>query len=141
MNRLLLLGIAGLIFFHITSCKKDEASSVSEKQNIGQIENGSWKITLFNDSGKDQMYHFTDYSFSFSGGVVTATGRNSSISGSYSILEGSSATKLIMSFGASKPFDNLNDDWRVLESIPDRIRLEDVSGGNGGTDFLTFEKL
>lgn len=34
----------------------------------------------------------------------------------------------------------LSDDWDVLERTDTKIRLIDVSGGNGGTDYLTFEK-
>lgn len=129
-----------LTAFSLTSCKKDNTAP-STKQTLSHIEDGTWKITVFNDSGKDEMYHFHDYIFSFSGGVISVTGSVNSISGSYSISDSGSKVKLIMSFGALSPFDELNDDWNVLESTTEKIRLEDVSGGNGGTDLLTFEKL
>ena len=35
---------------------------------------------------------------------------------------------------------SLNDDWHILEQTAKKIKLEDVSGGNGGTDYLTFEQ-
>jgi hypothetical protein len=38
------------------------------------------------------------------------------------------------------PFDELNDDWHIIEETSTKIRLQDVSGGSGGTDLLTFEK-
>ena len=37
-------------------------------------------------------------------------------------------------------FEDLNDDWDVVSTTPTRIRLMDVSGGDGSTDMLTFEK-
>ena len=35
----------------------------------------------------------------------------------------------------------LSDDWDILEYTSGRIRLIDVSGGDGSTDYLTFEKI
>ena len=36
--------------------------------------------------------------------------------------------------------DELNSDWHIIEQNSNTIKLEDVSGGNGGTDYLTFIK-
>ena len=38
-------------------------------------------------------------------------------------------------------FEDLNDDWDIVSISNNKIELTDVSGGNGGTDFLTFEKI
>ena len=38
------------------------------------------------------------------------------------------------------PFEDLNDDWDFISQSSTKIELIDVSGGNGGTDYLTFEK-
>jgi len=35
----------------------------------------------------------------------------------------------------------LSDNWDVLEKNDKNIRFIDVSGGNGGTDYLTIEKI
>ena len=45
-----------------------------------------------------------------------------------------------LNFGTSNPFDELEEDWDVLEATDDIIRLKDISGGDGTTDFLTFER-
>ena len=37
-------------------------------------------------------------------------------------------------------FEELNDDWDVVSQSATKIELIDVSGGNGGTDYLTFER-
>jgi hypothetical protein len=37
--------------------------------------------------------------------------------------------------------DDLSDDWDILSYSATKIELIDVSGGNGGTDYLTFEKI
>lgn len=36
--------------------------------------------------------------------------------------------------------DELTDDWDIISYTDTKIQLVDVSGGNGGTDYLTFEK-
>jgi hypothetical protein len=43
-------------------------------------------------------------------------------------------------FASPAEFADLTDDWDVAERTGTRIKLVDVSGGNGGTDYLTFEK-
>ena len=44
-------------------------------------------------------------------------------------------------FFASPPdFADLSDDWSIVSVSTTKIELIDVSGGNGGTDYLTFEK-
>ena len=40
----------------------------------------------------------------------------------------------------SNDFEDLNDDWDIVSSSSTRIDLIDISGGNGETDMLTFEK-
>jgi len=37
-------------------------------------------------------------------------------------------------------FEDLNDDWDFISQSATKVELIDVSGGNGGTDYLTFEK-
>ena len=36
--------------------------------------------------------------------------------------------------------DELEDDWEVIEYSSTQIRLKDVSGGSGGTDYLYLTK-
>ncbi|MEZ5069461.1 MAG: hypothetical protein R2751_00485 [Bacteroidales bacterium] len=43
-------------------------------------------------------------------------------------------------FSLSNDFEDLNDDWEILSHSATKIELVDVSGGNGGTDYLTFTK-
>ncbi len=37
-------------------------------------------------------------------------------------------------------FEELSDDWDIISHSSTKIELIDISGGNGGTDYLTFEK-
>lgn len=127
-----------LFIFFVLSCKKDDNSGSTNSTNI--LKQGNWRITLYNDSGKDETSYFSGYTFTFSNGVVTAVKGSSSVSGTYATKIDDSKNKFVLNFAATSPFDELNDDWHIVEETSSKIRLEDVSGGNGETDLLTFEK-
>jgi hypothetical protein len=40
----------------------------------------------------------------------------------------------------SNKLDDLSDDWDIISYTDTEIKLIDVSGGNGGTDYLTLTK-
>ena len=129
--------VIALFLLLLSSCKKDSVSA-----NVSTtIQNGSWKISLFNDSGNDETNHYTGYSFNFgSGGAVSASNGSSSVSGSWSTGTDDSQNKLNLNFGDNGNFGDLSDDWHIISESTTKIELEDVSGGNGGTDLLTFVK-
>jgi hypothetical protein len=81
------------------------------------------------------------YVFSFGpGNVVTAIKTGSTVSGTWSVITDDSKVKLVLSFATPANFAEISDDWQVTERTATRIKLQDLSGGNGGTDYLTFEK-
>ena len=94
------------------------------------------------DNGNDETPHFSGYEFIFSpGGSATASNGSNTVSGTWMTGTDDSQSKLILDFGSTSPFDELNEDWHVLEETSTMIRCEHISGGNGGTDYLTFEKI
>ncbi|MBI5538450.1 MAG: hypothetical protein HY951_00185 [Bacteroidia bacterium] len=106
------------------------------------IQQGNWKVTLYHDSGTDETYYFNGYQFVFnSSGIIIASVNSNNTNGSWSSGNDDSTPKLILNFGVSSPLDKLNDDWHIIEQTSVTIRLQDVSGGNGTTDYLTFEKI
>jgi hypothetical protein len=135
-----ILALPIILLFVFTSCKKDDnSSSITTTSVIDNMQQGSWRITLYNDSGIDETYHFTGYSFTFSNGTVVATKSGNTASGIYSSGNDDNQVKFILDFGAISPFDELNDDWHVIEQSSSIIKMQDISGGDGGTDLLTFE--
>jgi hypothetical protein len=132
---LLALAAIALTF---AACKKDDPIDLGQTPTI--IQAGTWRITQFNEDGSDHTSHFTGYSFTFSnGGVVTATKDTSTVTGTWSTGTDDSTPKFNLAFTATQ-FEELSDDWHIKTQADSKIELEDVSGGNGGTDLLTFEK-
>ena len=99
---------------------------------------GLWFVSLYDDDGDNETADYNGYQLNFNtNGTVTAS-NGTVIYGTWQVL--SSGNKLLLDFG-SVPFDEFNDDWDVISVTDIRVELQDVSGGNGGTDTLVFEKL
>lgn len=137
--QLLLMALAVLVSF--PSCTKDDDnSSPNEVSNL--VQQGKWQISSFKEDNIDETAHFTGYEFTFnSNGSVSAVKAGTTVSGTWTAGTDDSKTKLILNFGLTSPFDELNEDWQVLEKTSTGLKLQHISGGNGGTDYLEFEKI
>lgn len=131
-----LFTVSTLLLF---SCKKDENTVSSASSSL---KSGKWKVTKFIDSGDDELSHFTGFEFTFSdNGTVVAQNGSQNVSGTWNTGIDDSKPKLFLNFGSVSPFDDLNEDWHILDQSGSKIILEHISGGNGGTDYLNFEKV
>ena len=139
MKNIISISILALLMI-VASCKKDDNSSSTPSIN-STIQQGKWKVTSFIDSGNDETNHYSNYEFQFnSDETVIAIKTGSTVNGTWSNGNDDSQQKLYLTFRTT-PFDELNEDWQITSQSTSQIKLEDVSGGNGGTDYLTFEKL
>ena len=136
--------------FGTTSCSDNE-EGVPDHSSMQEIEDamvsGNWRITKFIDAGNDETNHFSGYDFVFNGnGELTSSNGTNTYEGSWSITDSNSSDDspddldFNILFNLTNDFEDLNDDWDILSVTASKIELVDVSGGNGGTDFLTFEK-
>lgn len=109
---------------------------------IENLTTGDWFVTLLDDDGNLETCHYVDYTFNFAANqTVTATSTGNTVNGTWQVQNSSSGLDLVLNFqitGDDDPFDDLNDDWDVVEFNTNLISLLDVSGGNGGTDILKF---
>tara|TARA_R110000868_G_scaffold220806_2_gene472267 strand:- start:16435 stop:16896 length:462 start_codon:yes stop_codon:yes gene_type:complete len=138
-----------LSLFTIVSCNKDDDNPSKNTQTIVQtnVQSGTWRITKFIDSGTDETNDFTGYNFTFnSSGVLNANNGTINYDGAWSVTDSNSNDDseddldFNINFNLTNDFEDLNDDWDFISQSPTKIELIDVSGGNGGTDYLTFEK-
>lgn len=135
-----------LALFTLTTCEKDDKSNT--KSDIEKnVQSGTWRVTKFIDSGKDETNHFMGYSFTFNNsGVLNANNGTYDYNGTWSISYSNSHDDseddldFNINFNMSNDFKDLNDDWDFVSQSSSKIELIDVSGGNGGTDYLTFKK-
>lgn len=134
----------------IVSCtnKNDDTPSNTSQTTVKtNVQSGTWRITKFIDSGTEETNHFTGFNFTFnSSGVLNANNGTTNYDGSWSITDSNSNDDsqddldFNISFNLTNDFEDLNDNWDFISQSTTTIALIDVSGGNGGTDYLTFEK-
>ncbi len=133
------------ITFALGSCTASSRSSnnntTTPAQVIQTVQSGAWKISYFFDSGKNETNNYNNYLFTFqSNGTLTASNGSNTVNGTWSSGNDDSQTKLDISLGNTNPWDDISDDWHVIAQSSTQIQLQDVSGGNGDIDYLTFTK-
>ena len=143
-----LLFFAGLIGLIATGCSSsdDSSGSVTAANVISTVTQGTWRVTLFSEDGNDHTSDFTGYGFTFTdSGVLTAANGTNTYNGEWLVTNGSdddnpSDIDFYVFFASPAAFAELTEDYTILERTSTKIRLRHVSGGNGGTDLLTFQK-
>jgi hypothetical protein len=137
------------LFFLIllaVACKDDNSKDSNQIKVVNTATAGTWRITYYFDTDTDETAKFSGYNFTFTNGTVTATNGTNTYTGTWSITDSNSNDDTMddlhfnLAFTSPANFADLTDDWEILEITDTKMRLTDVSGGNGGTDFLTFEK-
>jgi hypothetical protein len=133
----------------------DDGSQSNNNAEIAQVENtletGTWRVANMVDSGQDETNDFSGYEFTFaSNGTITATNGTTSYTGSWFISDDDSSDddssdddlefNIFFNVPDSNDFEDLNDDWDIVSYSDNTINLIDISGGNGDTDILTFER-
>ncbi|HCK20738.1 MAG TPA: hypothetical protein DHW15_00815 [Bacteroidetes bacterium] len=120
-------------------------TSLSASGATTTVTSGTWKITLYDDSGNNETSDYTSYSFKFEDdGTLKATSGGTTHLGTWSISDDDDSPEdidLNIFFAAPEKLEELTDDWDILEYTSSQIRLRDVSGGSGETDLLTFELI
>lgn len=153
--------IGGLLMISVLlSCSSDDDSNSMDNLNqeiqtiSTEVMQSDWRITYFWDTDHEETNHFVGYTFSFnSNGSLVAQSGSTVYQGTWSVTNDSNSNSnddsnddsddidFNIFFNSPSDFQELNDDWDILSHSSTKIELRDVSGGNGGTDFLTFEKF
>ena len=137
-----------LLTLTLSSCNK------SKTQNNIQdaIQQGTWLVSNYMDNGSDETMDFNTFRFTFNqdGSLQVMDLLSSSTNqfmGQWSITDSNSNDDSIndldfnITLNAGNKLDDLTDDWDIISQSETEIKLMDVSGGNGGTDYVTFTKI
>lgn len=122
------------------------ATNNEETQNLQNIiTDGSWIVSLYIDDDEDETSDFQNLTFVFNvNGSIEVTDAMANVqTGSWSTFTNSAGQlKLLLMFSDDQdPLDELDDDWDVISVTETTIQLNDISGGDGSEDQLTFQKL
>ena len=141
------LSIASILL--LSACSKWQ----SNQKQINKIStDGTWVVSSYLDDGDDETSDFTTFRLTFlENGTLNATDLLSSssipFSGSWSVTDSNSNDDdnlddldFNINFNVSNKLDELSDDWDIISYTESEIKLIDVSGGGGGTDYLTLTK-
>ena len=136
-NLLFLLVILSFLF--LSSCKDDDKIQPSDVS--AAVVNGTWRIIYFIESEANETSSFENYNFTFTAtpgtspatGLVEATNGSTDVVGSWGTGFIGENAKLKLNFALS-PFDQLSEDWEVIELTSTTIKLK-----HDNIDFLTLE--
>lgn len=151
----LILSLSFILFAY--SCSSSDDSNDDPNNNLAveiqtietAAESGTWRITSYIDSGQDETNDFNGYDFTFNAnGTVMAVNGATTVNGSWSVTDNNNSSDdspdsdidFNLSFAAPEEFMDLTDDWDVITHTSTLLSLIDISGGNGGTDTLIFQK-
>ncbi|UOK43840.1 MULTISPECIES: hypothetical protein [Flavobacterium] len=154
MKKIISLSVSVFLLVISLACSDDDDNSSSPSNNNQTIEeikkevmSGTWRITYFFDTDSDETSNFNGYNFTFgSNSILTATNGGNTNVGAWSVTDSNSGDDspddidFNIVFAGPPDFAELSEDWHILEHTDTKLRLTHVSGGNGGTDYLTFEK-
>lgn len=138
LTSLLIVSLSALFL----SCSKSDDGTTSNPSTSSILVQSNWRVTYFNDNGSDSTANYNNWKITFiAGGNVAIANDLFSIPGTWSAYQDGSRNKLLLYFNTSfAMIAALNHDWHIVERTSTKLRMEDVSGGAGGTDYLTIEK-
>lgn len=102
------------------------------------LSDGLWVVGSYLEDTNNQTSTYNGYTVNFNNDATVVADNGSLINGTWSVQN--SDSELVLDFGSTVPFNEFNDTWDVISSSATQIELRDVSGGNGGTDTLIFNK-
>lgn len=144
--------ICFLMLGGLAACDNDDVEPTNkELQDIREmVQEDDWTLTYFFDTDKEETSNFTGYRFSFEpDGILRAGNGSNTYNGAWSIHDSDPEDTagdydditFVIDFDEPDDFEELSEDWQVITLSNAKIELKHTSGGNGGTDLLTFERI
>jgi hypothetical protein len=139
----ILAGLVSLsVLIVISSCGNNgKGERIEAKQALeAAIEKGAWRVAYFYD-GQDQTEVFSEAKFQFlnNGGIIARWNNKKAINGIWTAIDARNGKlRFNLLFDKQRPFQDLDEEWVVVERTESRIILEDAGEAD---DRLTFEKV
>lgn len=116
------LGAAALGLM-LGSCNKSERLTADALYNL---ERGDWRVVQLTDDEEDHTADFAAYTFRFADGTITATHTDGSThTGTYREERDDNEKELEFNLTEVGIWDEMSEDWHVVEASDERIVLKD----------------
>ena len=113
----------------ITDCASNGDDDIPN-DFVDILTSDSWYVTYFFDD-TDETSDFDGYEFTFATDSTAQAVKGSIIvDGTWDLTSGSTPD-LELFFGNDDPFDELDEDWDIIEATSEIIKLKHISGGDG----------
>ncbi len=140
--------ISCLLFLTVTlnSCSSDDVPLLNEAKVIERMSSGTWKITNFTFQNVNKTSDYTGVIFDFNAISLTLSNTGTlPVAGSWGVMddgfEGEPDLVVSLALTSVEPrFTNISDDWHIIESTSNKLKLKDENLETGSIDYLTFEK-
>ncbi|AWA28794.1 hypothetical protein HYN48_01090 [Flavobacterium magnum] len=150
MKKVMYSMVTAAMMMGTISCSSDDDNNTTSTSEIANtVTSGAWRVTYFMDGDVDETSHFENYNFTFGpNNVLTASNGANTYTGIWNVSTEDATDDnphledidFDIIFNAPDNFTDLTEDWEILERTSTKLRMKHVSGGNGGVDYLTFEK-
>lgn len=122
----------------LASCSKSNDTNPSNSNNnSNNIGNGSWVVTYYLDSGKNETSDYSGYTFNFNANnVLEAVNSASTFTGTWYIGDrsgddNSSSNRFVINITGNNRMDNLQHDWVIVKITDTEISLKDDNASSG----------
>jgi len=116
----------------------DDEEEVNDQEFVATLIQSKWIITSFIEENDTLTQAFEGYIFTFlDTGEAQAEKDSEVIVGSWKTSGDEDTLELELNFGEDEPFDEMNEDWYVLDYTEVRIRLGEE---DDDSDTLVFER-
>ena len=92
------------------------------------LQDGSWGVSSYFDGTIERASDFSGYALTFNTDGTVIADNGSPTNGTWSLENGN--TQLVLDFGASSPFDQLNINWRIDTVSDNNIELSEIGTGD-----------
>ena len=131
-----------MLGFTLYGCDLNDDSVMPQLDTSKEVlSSGSWVVSNYTEDNIDKTSYFSGYSLTFNDDASVKAEKNDvTVYGSWQEVVDSGKRKLVFDFEETQPFDELTDDWEIAEITAIKIKLNNVSGGDGSLSELILQK-